>query len=93
MTAEMDQRFRPASQVHGRRFEREMVVLDLGAGKYFSLDEVGTAIWEKLTSGLSLGEVVAQILDTYDVDEPSARRDVERLASELVAAGLLAKQE
>jgi hypothetical protein len=87
--AELDQRFRQTGQIHGRRFDRELIVLDLGAGKYFSLDEVGSSVWEHLTNGLSLGEASQKIVDAYDVELETARRDVKRLASELVAAGLL----
>ena len=93
MVAEMDQRFRPVSQVHARRFDREIVMLDLGAGKYFSLDEVGAVIWEKLTAGVSVGETADHIVADYDIDAPTARRDVARMARELVAAGLLELKE
>jgi hypothetical protein len=89
----MEQRFRPGPQVHSRRFDREIVVLDLGAGKYFSLDEVGAAIWEKLTDGVSVGEAADQIVADYEVDPDTAGRDVARLAQELVAAGLLKPKE
>ncbi len=91
-TTDLDDRFRPTAQAHARRFDREVVVLDLGGGKYYSLDEVGAVIWEKLTSGLSLGEVVEQIAAAYDVDEETALRDARRITGELVAAGLLERQ-
>jgi hypothetical protein len=93
MPGETDQRFRLSQQVHARRFDGETIILDLGAGKYFSLDEVGAAIWERLGNGLSVGEVAEQILVEYDVDPQTARGDVERMARELLAAGLLEKQE
>ncbi len=35
-------RFRVAAHVHARRFDDEVVVLDLGAGEYYSLDAVGS---------------------------------------------------
>jgi hypothetical protein len=93
MAAETDERFRPAQQVHARRFDGETVVVDLGGGKYFSLDEVGTAIWDHLASGLSLAETAQKILDGYDVDADTARRDVERMAGELVGAGLIERRQ
>jgi hypothetical protein len=93
MAAKTDERFRPAQLVHARRFDGEMVVADLGGGKFFSLDEVGTAIWGHLASGLSLAETARKIADAYDVDAETARRDVERLAGELVVARLLERQE
>ena len=82
-------RFQIPVQVHARRFDDELVILHLGAGEYFSLDPVGSTIWDQLTAGKTPGEAVAVLIAQYDVDETTARTDVERLATELVAAGLL----
>jgi hypothetical protein len=93
MAAKTDERFRPARDVHARRFDGELVVGDMGGGKYFSLDEVGAAIWEHLANGLSVAETTRKVLDVYDVDAETARRDVERLAGELVGARLLERRQ
>lgn len=77
------------SHVHSRQFDGETVVLNLADGKYFSLDEVGAAVWNSLTDGKTLDEVVAQLVSAYEVDEATARVDVERLSEQLIAAGLL----
>lgn len=89
MMAETDKRFRCSERVHARRFDGEMVILDLGQGQYFSLDEVGSTIWEHASSGLSIGEIVKEIATVYDADVPRIQRDVERILEELVQAGLL----
>jgi hypothetical protein len=81
--------FQVPAQVHARRFDDELVVLHLGVGAYFSLDPVGSTIWDQLTAGKTPEETVAVLVAEYDVNEPTARADVERLAEELVAAGLL----
>jgi hypothetical protein len=81
--------FQIPAQVHARRFDDELVVLHLGVGEYFSLDPVGSTIWDQLAGGKTAEEAVAILLAEYDVDELTARTDVERLANELVAAGLL----
>ena len=64
-------------------------MLHLGAGAYFSLDSVGATIWDQLVSGKTPDDAVASLLFEYDVDELTARADVQRLAEELLAAGLL----
>jgi hypothetical protein len=84
--------FQVPPHVHARRFDDEMVVLDLAAGKYFSLDVVGTAIWEQLALGKTPEEVVAALLLEYSVDESTLRADVQRLTEDLVAAGLLERR-
>ena len=85
-------RFRLPPHVHTRRFESEAIVLDLGGGKYYSLDEVGAIVWEGLAAGKSATDVAATLVSEYEVDASTARDDVERLAGELVAAGLLERQ-
>jgi hypothetical protein len=84
--------FQVPAQVHARRFDDELVILHLGVGVYFSLDPVGSTIWEQLTGGKTDDETVAAVLAEYDVDEPTARADVQRLTEDLVAAGLLERQ-
>jgi Coenzyme PQQ synthesis protein D (PqqD) len=90
MTRGLEQRFRTANQVHARRFDDATIVLDLEHGEYFTLNEVGTAIWERLCEGLSLAQVTDHVVETYDVERGTAIGDVQRLVSELVTAGLLA---
>ena len=84
--------FQIPSQVHARRFDDELVVLHLGVGAYFSLDPVGSTIWDQLTTGKTPEETIATLLAEYDVDEATARADVLRLAEDLVAAGLLERR-
>jgi hypothetical protein len=93
MTDEMDQRFRSAGAVHARRFDDSTVVLDLTRGEYFSLNEVGSAIWEGLSAGRSVGEVAGRLVEEYDVDLPTARRDVQALVARLLASGLLEQSD
>jgi Coenzyme PQQ synthesis protein D (PqqD) len=85
----MPERFQVPPQVHTRRFDDELVVLHLGVGAYFSLDPVGSTIWEQLTAGKTTHEAAAALLVQYEVDETTAQGDVQRFVKELVAAGLL----
>jgi hypothetical protein len=87
--ATMTARFRSAPHVYARRFDHETVLLSLTSGQYFALDDVGGAIWELLTSGKTLDETVTQLLAEYEVDEAALCADVQRIAGELIAAGLL----
>jgi hypothetical protein len=93
MTSPTKERFRLPDRVHARRFDGEVVVLDLGAGRYFSLDEVGATIWDLFAAGKTQAEVVQELVASFQVDEPTARSDVQRLSEELVAAGLLERGE
>ncbi len=81
--------FHTAPNVHARRFDDELVLLHLGAGMYYSLDPVGATIWETLSEGRSTDEAVAAVVAGYDVDEPTARADAQKLVEELLAKGLI----
>lgn len=80
---------RPAEHVVFQQVEGEMILLDLNAEKYFSLDEVGARIWQLLGEHGDVEDVVRAMLAEFDVDAPTLRRDLDELLERLAAAGLL----
>jgi hypothetical protein len=82
-------RFTQAKGVHARRFDDELVLLDLQAGTYFGLDEIGARIWEGLIAGRAPDEIAKELVETYDTDLQTLHADVESLAASLVQHGLL----
>ncbi len=82
-------RFRVAPQVHSRRFGAELVILDLRGGEYFALDEMGARVWNEITRGCAVQEVIENLAREYQVDDARLRSDLEAFADELVAKGLL----
>jgi hypothetical protein len=58
---------RPKASVTARRLGEEMVLLDLETGCYFGLNPVGTEVWERAQGGAALGDIVAGIVEAYDV--------------------------
>ena len=79
----------PHPDVLFREIDKECVLLDLGSGTYFGLNEVGTRIWSLLREGLSEDEIVRAIADEYDSDSETIRADVRRLLSELESRKLV----
>jgi hypothetical protein len=75
--------------VHAREFDDEVIILDLGAGEYFSLDPVGSRAWGRFAEGGCVEDIAAEIAAEYDVDADRALRDLMTLAGELVSRGLL----
>lgn len=61
----------------------EAVLLHLDHGTYYSLDEVGALLWQKLKDGLPAREIPAHIVDNYDTDEEIAARDVRAVLEDL----------
>jgi len=82
-------RVRPADGVLFREVDKETVLVHLERGVYYGLDEVGTRIWGWIAVHGRLDAVLSEVLAAYEVDEATARADLERLAGELVAQGLL----
>ena len=66
-----------------------MVLLDLRTDQYFGLPTVGARMWTLLSEGALLGRVAEVVASEYEVTVEQALCDAERLAGELVAAGLL----
>ena len=73
-----------------RRVESDLVALNLENEEYYGLDDVGTAIWEALVASTTVDAAVAKLLEEFEVDEDTLRRDVDHLIEELSARGLLA---
>src|SRR5262249_19317796 len=80
---------RIARHVHAREFAGELVILDMAAGKYFSLDGVGTCVWRGIERGESAAAIASQLVRDYDVEPARAQRDVDALLAALVDNRLL----
>ena len=71
------------------KIDDEIVMLDPKQSTYFGLDAPGAAIWEMLDEPRSLAEVCDRLVDHFEVDDDTCRRDVLPFATELVEAGLV----
>ncbi len=67
----------------------EVLVLDLEAGRYFGLNEIGSQTWLGLAQGAALSEILDDLTDLYEVDRQTLRADLEQLVTSLAANGLL----
>ena len=83
-------RYRPTAEVLLQTMpDGQAVLLHMGNEVYFGLDAVGARMWETLSTEGDIGAAAAHLLDEYDIDATTLHTDLEQLASELVAAGLL----
>ena len=89
MTTTLPRRVTPAEKVLFQDLERESIMLDLESEYYFSLDDVGTRMWQLLNAHEETATVIARLLEEYDVDEATLRHDLAALIDQLVAAGLV----
>ena len=61
----------------------DIVILDLKAGLYFSLNDVGALVWRLVQEPRSVRELRAAILEEFEVDPEVCDRDLRALLREL----------
>jgi hypothetical protein len=67
----------------------EAVILNLGSGKYYGLDEVGTRMWTLLSEHGRIEPAYRALIDEYEVDAGRLQSDLLALVGELAGQGLL----
>jgi hypothetical protein len=82
-------KLRIAEHVHWRRFDSELVVLDLERGQYYGLNEVAAEAFEHLARGETFSDTVAGLLQAYEVAPERLERDLERTFKDLFDRGVL----
>jgi hypothetical protein len=65
------------------------VLVNLASNEVMEFNSTGAAIWEHLSRGASIDDVIPQLMETFDVDRTTAERDVETFLSELTSRGLI----
>jgi hypothetical protein len=75
--------------VIGRPVDGITVVVDVATGRSFTLDEVGTRVWDLLTTMASAQAAYETLLQEFDADPSQMRDDVERLIDALTKNELL----
>jgi len=81
--------FHTPEYVHWKRFDSDLVVLNLGNGQYYGLNDVGAEAFERLATGSSRSDVAQALLELYAVDRPTVEADLERLLATCLEQGLL----
>jgi hypothetical protein len=81
------------AHVHARRFDGEIVILDLERGEYFSAGDVGASIWDGLVAGSSLEDVVTRIATEYDAERDRIMADALAFVEDLRSRGLVELSE
>ena len=75
--------------VVSRQVGDTVVVLDLQQDKYFGLPKVGARIWELLSQGCDVSQIVEKVALEYDVSAPVASADTHALIEQLIDERLL----
>jgi len=71
----------------------EAIMINLTNGTYYSLDKMGTEIWELIVRGEPLAQVLQAITQKYAVNSDTAKGDFKQLVGELLDEGLVLEGE
>lgn len=89
MEVAFDRRVVPSPQALFRELEGEAVILDIATERYLGLNDVGTRMWQSLSEEDSIEAACQVLLEEYDTDEQTLRRDLRELVGKLVDEGLV----
>lgn len=67
----------------------EIVALDDRSLQYLSANPAGALVWQALVEGATREELLAQVLEEFEVDHEVAARDLDGFLAELAKLGLL----
>lgn len=82
----------PHPDVQSTTMEEETVLLALDTGRYYTLNRLGTAIWDQCTGHTTMRDIHAVLCDRFEVSSDRAFDDLVALANQLVQEGLLRQE-
>ena len=91
MAAIPNSTFRRRDGVVSQVASKNLVLLDVDGGEYYSLNEVGTRVWELSDGSRSLEQIICTIIEEHDAPGDVIRSDVTELVEDLVVEKLLVK--
>lgn len=82
-------KLQPREGVVFQTTEHGAVLLDVNTGQFYGLNPVAAVVWTALAHTGTTEDVVAAVLERFDIDEGAARTDVNGFISALCSRGLL----
>jgi hypothetical protein len=77
-----------------RRIAGQDVLVSIGEGLadfrgYIEMNDTASFLWRQLQEGRTREELLEAIVETYEVDEATARRDVDSCLDLLISKGMI----
>lgn len=79
----------PEENVVASNLAEEMVLLDINAGTYYGLNEVGARVWQMIQHTRRVDKIHEMLLDAYDVDPARCKKDLVDLLQSMHARQLI----
>lgn len=71
------------------RLNDEGVILSLKNGKYYGLNSVGLSVWTNIQKAATFAEIEAAVMEEYDVDEETCRREISLFLEKMLSEELI----
>lgn len=82
-------KYRQNREIAYRTIEGSAVLFDTARGMMRQLNPQGTELWELLEKDQSLGDLALFLVNNYQIDERSARHDVDTFLAALLERELI----
>ena len=79
----------PKDKIIWKKVEYETVVLDTDSGVYYVLDELGSFIWDGLSSQKLPSQIVDDVIFHYDTDLNRIQKDMDQFLNDLLREGII----
>lgn len=89
----LDARLAVADHILAQEFDGAMTMLHTPSEQYFSLDDVGTRMWEVIVQTSTLREAHTRLSEEFDVEPEALEQDLLAFAVELVESNLMSVVE
>jgi hypothetical protein len=89
-----DVRFIRNQEVVSRKIEGELIIVPIRSGvgdlnSLYTLNPVGSVLWEFMTEGHTIAEMVQRVCDEFEVTKAQARKDIENFLDSLLEERLV----
>ena len=71
----------------------ESVAMNVNSGVYFGMNSVTTDIWHLLEEERDYNNLIQKLIEMYDVDEETSRKDTRFVIARMIAAELIVKKK
>jgi hypothetical protein len=82
-------RFRCPANVAARILDGEAVMIHLETGRYHSAEGLAAVLWDALSAGVGVEDVIRQTAQHFSVGAEQVRRDVQAFVTDLTREELL----
>jgi hypothetical protein len=86
----LDLVLRPNPEVIAKRLDQVTVLVEISTSRMFELNETGTRVWELLSQGFNVEQIVQRLVSEFEVEDSQASEELKILLSQLQDQGLVA---